>query len=272
MKLTKGKIIAAVAVIAVLAGAFWYGGNAPGLQGWTVQEQESSAVLEAAPPASGPEESIAPIVTPGGEAESPPPTVSGSPVPSETPQETDALAPSPTPGGLDARPGGAEGGMTAREKVEAAAELAGGSSAGVEKGDKAYSEANGMEINPETGKDKYLTDPVPEGKPLPVEPQDVEFSDVTHTCTLSVRCNTILDNIDWLDPEKVELVPEDGVIFPTTTVTRGRVCSMCSSARCGRLASTWSSRTPPCITPLILRGLTTSMSLTAASCPAGCIK
>ena len=51
MKLTKGKIIAAVAVIAVLAGAFWYGGNAPGLQGWTVQEQESSAVLEAAPPA-----------------------------------------------------------------------------------------------------------------------------------------------------------------------------------------------------------------------------
>ena len=49
MKLTKGKIIAAVAVIAVLAGAFWYGGNAPGLQGWTVQEQESSAVLEAAP-------------------------------------------------------------------------------------------------------------------------------------------------------------------------------------------------------------------------------
>ena len=124
MKLTKGKIIAAVAVIAVLAGAFWYGGNAPGLQGWTVQEQESSAVLEAAPPASGPEESIAPIVTPGGEAESPPPTVSGSPVPSETPQETDALAPSPTPGGLDARPGGAEGGMTAREKVEAAAELA----------------------------------------------------------------------------------------------------------------------------------------------------
>ena len=63
MKLTKGKIIAAVAVIAVLAGAFWYGGNAPGLQGWTVQEQESSAVLEAAPPASGPEESICLLYT-----------------------------------------------------------------------------------------------------------------------------------------------------------------------------------------------------------------
>ena len=272
MKLTKGKIIAAVAVIAVLAGAFWYGGNAPGLQGWTVQEQESSAVLEAAPPASGPEESIAPIVTPGGEAESPPPTVSGSPVPSETPQETDALAPSPTPGGLDARPGGAEGGMTAREKVEAAAELAGGSSAGVEKGDKEYSEANGMEINPETGKDKYLTDPVPEGKPLPVEPQDVEFSDVTHTCTLSVRCDTILDNMDWLDPEKVELVPESYSLRRPLRSTRVKVCSMCSNVRCGRPASTWSLRIHQCTTPPILRGLTTSMNLTAESCPAGCIR
>ena len=220
MKLTKGKIIAAVAVIAVLAGAFWYGGNAPGLQGWTVQGQESGAVLETAPPTSGPDESIAPIVTPGGEEESPPPAGSGSPIPSEAPQETDAPpAPTPTPGGLEARPGGAEGGMTAQEKVEAAAEMAGGASSGVEQGNLAYSEENGMVIDPETGKDRYLTDPVPEGKPLPVEPQDVEFSDVTYTCTLSVRCDTILDNMDWLDPEKVELVPEDGVIFPATEVT-----------------------------------------------------
>lgn len=219
MKLTKGKIIAAVAVIAVLAGAFWYGGNAPGLQGWTVQAKESGAVLETAPPASEPSNIEQPTEPPDEEADSPPPVGSGSPAPSETPQETDAPAPSPTPGGLDARPGGTEGGMTAQEKVETATELAGGSSAGVEQGDKAYSEANGMVIDPETGKDRYLTDPVPEGKPLPVEPQDVEFSDVTYTCTLSVRCDTILDNMDWLDPEKVDLVPEDGVIFPATEVT-----------------------------------------------------
>lgn len=219
MKLTRGKLLAALAVVVILAAAFWYGGNAPGLQGWTVQGQESGAVLEAAPSTPGPEQSGAPAATPGGEAESPPPAESGSPAPSETPQETDSPAPSPTPDGLDARPGGAAGGMTAQEKVEAAAELAGGSSAGVEQGDKAYSEANGMVIDPETGKDRYLTDPVPEGKPLPVEPKDVEFSDVAHTCTLSVRCDTILDNMDWLDPEKVELVPEDGVIFPATEVT-----------------------------------------------------
>ena len=40
MKLTKGKIIAIAAVAAVLAAAFWYGGSAPGMQGWTVKGDE----------------------------------------------------------------------------------------------------------------------------------------------------------------------------------------------------------------------------------------
>ena len=109
--------------------------------------------------------------------------------------------------------------MTAQEKVDAAAELAGGSSEGVEAGDKDYSQQQGMEIDPSTGKDKYLTDPVPEGKPVPVEPQDVTISDVAHTCTISISCASILDNMDWLVPEKVELVPEDGWILPAETVT-----------------------------------------------------
>ena len=109
--------------------------------------------------------------------------------------------------------------MTAQEKVAAAAELAGTSSEGVEAGDQDYSQQQGMEIDPSTGKDKYLTDPVPEGKPVPVEPQDVTISDVAHTCTISISCASILDNMDWLDPEKVELVPEDGWILPAETVT-----------------------------------------------------
>lgn len=67
--------------------------------------------------------------------------------------------------------------------------------------------------------DKYLTDPVPEGKPLPVEPQDVTISDTAYTCTLSISCATILDNMDWLEPEKTELVPSDGWILQPTEVT-----------------------------------------------------
>jgi hypothetical protein len=75
-----------------------------------------------------------------------------------------------------------------------------------------------MIINPETGKDKYQTDPVPSGKPLPVEPQEATLGEGEFFCTLSVRCDTILDNMDLLDNEKWELVPSDGVILPETTV------------------------------------------------------
>ncbi|MDF2615801.1 MAG: hypothetical protein K0Q47_456 [Sedimentibacter sp.] len=32
-------------------------------------------------------------------------------------------------------------------------------------------------------------------------------------CTLSVTCTTVLDNMDILNPEKKEIVPEDGIIF-----------------------------------------------------------
>ena len=56
MKLTKGKVIGALAILVILAAAFWYGGNAPGLQGWTVGVRESSPVLESIQPSQTPEE------------------------------------------------------------------------------------------------------------------------------------------------------------------------------------------------------------------------
>ena len=68
--------------------------------------------------------------------------------------------------------------------------------------------------------DKYLTDPVPEGKPLPVEPENQEINKgKAYTCTFSIECSTILNNLEDLDPDKLELVPSDGVILPPTTVT-----------------------------------------------------
>lgn len=70
------------------------------------------------------------------------------------------------------------------------------------------------------GKDQYLTDPIPEGKPNPVEPenQDVD-KEKSYTCTFSIECSTILNNLDQLDPEKLEMVPFGGVILKKTTVT-----------------------------------------------------
>lgn len=164
-RITKGKAIAAAVTVFLLAFAFWYGGSAPGLQGWTIEPTSSA-------------------------------------------QET-------------SKPG-ESGAMTVREKLEAAADYAKNNEDATKytlPGSVSYSEEQGMKLDPSTGKDKYMTDPVPEGKPLPVEPQNVTTGENEYTCTLSVRCDTILDNISWLDSEKVDLVPEDGVIYPETVVT-----------------------------------------------------
>lgn len=70
------------------------------------------------------------------------------------------------------------------------------------------------------GKDKYLTDPIPEGKPKPVEPEDQAVDKETAlTCSFSIECSTILNNLEQLDPDKLETVPSNGVILAKTTVT-----------------------------------------------------
>ena len=71
-----------------------------------------------------------------------------------------------------------------------------------------------------TGQDQYKTDPVPAGKPLPVEPENQDVNTAkTYTCTFSIECSTILNNLDQLDPDKLEMVPSGGTILSTTTVT-----------------------------------------------------
>ncbi|NQX66486.1 DUF4430 domain-containing protein [Paenibacillus alba] len=73
---------------------------------------------------------------------------------------------------------------------------------------------------PEPKKDKYLTDPIPEGKPKPVEWQDVTINKKKAlTATLSVTCKTILDNMSSFNKDKLEVLPKDGVIYKAQTVT-----------------------------------------------------
>lgn len=49
--------------------------------------------------------------------------------------------------------------------------------------------------------------------PPPMDAADAVISDVEHTCTLSVRCDTLLDRLDTLAPEKAALVPADGALY-----------------------------------------------------------
>ena len=80
--------------------------------------------------------------------------------------------------------------------------------------DRVYSTTTGG------GKDRYHTDPVPAGKPLPAEPQDQQVDTrKRYTCTFSIECAAILNNLPDLAPEKRSLVPSDGVILKGQTVT-----------------------------------------------------
>ena len=192
----KWKVIAPVMILAVLAGAFYLGGNSPGARGWSISNTPAPSSGVTANVSTTPDAS-----PPTGIAEGLPPEPTQSMTPETTKQPTQppeqSTAPADTPAPAEtARPAETPPPSKAPVTPEPT-----------------------MVINPETGKDKYQTDPVPEGKPLPVEPQDVKIGTTAYTCTISISCATILDNLDLCDPEKVELVPEDGWILKPTVVT-----------------------------------------------------
>lgn len=59
---------------------------------------------------------------------------------------------------------------------------------------------------------------VPEGKPEPVNAEETVITDKELTCTLSVRCDTILDNMSDFDKDKAEILPNNGIILKETEV------------------------------------------------------
>lgn len=58
----------------------------------------------------------------------------------------------------------------------------------------------------------------PEVTTKPVETTEAETTAKKLTCTITIRCDTILDNMDELDPAKAPYVPDDGVILREVTV------------------------------------------------------
>jgi hypothetical protein len=193
----KWKVAIPVLAAVILAGAFYFGGNAPGAKGWTVAAAPSTGISQAVTETA---------------------TATSETTPSDDAVARDTQEASPVP---------SDTAVPATEPTQAAEPLAGPTpsvspeatpSPSLSASPEAIPTPT-MAINPDTGKDQYLTDPVPSGKPLPVEPQDVVIGSTAYTCTLSISCTTILDNMDLCDPDKVELVPEDGWILKPTTVT-----------------------------------------------------
>lgn len=67
-----------------------------------------------------------------------------------------------------------------------------------------------------TQKPVISTKPVTEPKPITTKP--VETTGKKLTCTITIRCDTILDNMNNLDPAKAPYVPDNGVILREVTV------------------------------------------------------
>lgn len=146
MKKHKNKIIFGALLAALLAFAFWWGGNTPGARGWKPAplETETAAETPVPSPSDAPSLQTATPAVPKAERETAAPTApTVLPVPTAVPEKAPSAAP--------------------------------------------------MEDT---------TAP----------------SDETLTCTLSVRCDTLLQNAAWLSEEKAALVPPDGVILPETEV------------------------------------------------------
>lgn len=228
----------AVLITAFLAFAFWYGGDAPGLRGWVSTEKSDSISTYDVSKGYNTEKT-------GNDAESDTDNVSDIPVTeqnveqekTETDEKEHIIVNEDSDGqDIITEDVASEdncnddipisvGDAQAEEFVAATEDDIRESVEEAEKEptshdeDMTYPEPEENRIDEDTGKDKYLTEPIPDGKPLPIEPQDAVISDKKLTCTLSVRCDTINLYSDWLDSEKLELVPRDGIIYAEKTVS-----------------------------------------------------
>lgn len=216
----KKYVLIGAGIVLLLAAAFWYGSGSPDSQGFSVSKEQKASEQTASKterntkgkPGNPTEEAIAEqkretaaaLVAQAQEKEEP----SGSS--SAKPEQNGSAETTGNTGN-----GGASGGssQTGTQSVQNP------NSQGVTVPQQTTSKKSTMEINPDTGKDKYQTDPVPEGKPEPVEPEEAEPGPTTGTCTISISCATILGNMDALDKKKVSLIPKDGWILKPETVS-----------------------------------------------------
>ena len=116
-------------------------------------------------------------------------------------------APSPTPHVTEAAEKETEAAVEETESPQESAAPAKEERTAVPKSEAEPEPAQQQEPEPEA---EY--EPQSEPEPAPAEDKK------THSCTITVRCDTILDNLEYLDPAKAGLIPASGVILPEQTV------------------------------------------------------
>lgn len=173
-------IIAAAAVLLVLAAAFWYGGDAPGLQGWSVSQDSAQSA------AGSSQNSSADLSGPSSSAE---------PEGDNSPSDSASLE-----------------GSTSGEGDQPAPQEPGSSAQGQNTPDQSTSTPDSSSKPEET---TPPTDPKPEA---PSSSQNTQPEEQATTCSISIVCSTVLDHLDWLTPGKEDILPAGGVMLSATQV------------------------------------------------------
>ncbi|WP_138755665.1 DUF4430 domain-containing protein [Paenibacillus sinopodophylli] len=212
--MSRNKWLAALVIVSVLAIAFFWGGHYPKTdvlpdqgQAAEVTATESAQPVQAEQSSEPEEVGITPV-----------PAVTGEPAVEPVEQEASPALEPPTEAQSETKPEQTPV-VDDGKAIETKAPTKGPTTAPTKEPSKATSKPTTAKPAA-TAKDNYQTDPVPEGKPKPVEWQDatVDKSEKL-TVTLSVRADTILNNMDMFNEDKLEVLPKDGIIYKAQKVT-----------------------------------------------------
>lgn len=179
MKKYKNKIIIGFIVILILAFAYWWGGNSPQLHGWRSQDESTSPI----------DVKVMERVTE---------------LSSEVFTESETLS-ADTEKIIENTTEEIKHSSTEATSIIVSEKLKNTDKSNAESDEKAE-----VEENKSKGTSKK--------EPLPIEPENAVISDKQLSCTLSVRCDTVLEKMEALDKEKIELVPKNGVIYAEQNV------------------------------------------------------
>lgn len=181
VKKYKKHISGAVIVLLILVWAFWYGGNAPGARGFKLEKTEEGLTTEAVGGAELTEttKSATEENTDAGNDRKKKSDSSVTDISSETHSDSD----------------------TSETEYQTSAES---------------TSENVTERNSETTTEKKTEATT---KKNTTTENTTEAPKKTYSCTISIGCSTIFDNLELLRPEKKDYVPDDGVILGTVTAT-----------------------------------------------------
>ena len=175
-------IIAAAAVLILLAAAFWYGGDAPGLQGWSLSQDSAQSSAGSSQNSSADSSGVSSSAEPEGDNSA-----------------SDGASAEGSTSGEDTQPDPQEPGSSAHSQ----------------------NTPDQSTPTPDTSSKPEETTPPTAPKPEPETPsssQNTQPEEQATTCSISIICTTVLDHLDWLTPGKEDILPAGGVMLATTEV------------------------------------------------------